>query len=135
MKIDAAEGKIKVGALWWRQHKAMYAAEAANQDSALVIETDPPPEPMWTCFKGLLHPRPDLNAFKQHMSTLRADGLGKDQVVMMCKSLQMLKYQLDVGHFHTAMEVPEVVRSMQRLIRLRRSMRRSSLALAGMWTH
>eukprot|EP00971_Amphidinium_carterae_P273359 5425198-Amphidinium_carterae.1 len=90
----------------------MYGGESSDSNAVLCVASDPPPEPIWGAFKQLLQVRPSLDAFRQLMSTMKAESVTKDVAVLMAKSLELLKFAVDVVHFHTAMEV---AKAMQRL--------------------
>eukprot|EP00971_Amphidinium_carterae_P072399 1432101-Amphidinium_carterae.1 len=79
----------------------MYGGDATDSNAILYVESDPPPEPIWGAFKQLLQVRPSLDAFRQLMSTMKADSVSRDVTVLMAKSLEMVKFAADVVHFHT----------------------------------
>eukprot|EP00971_Amphidinium_carterae_P018516 365354-Amphidinium_carterae.1 len=56
----------------------MYGGDATDSNAILCVESDPPPEPIWGAFKQLLQVRPSLDAFRQLMSTMKADSVSKD---------------------------------------------------------
>eukprot|EP00971_Amphidinium_carterae_P031040 610931-Amphidinium_carterae.1 len=56
----------------------MYGGESTDSNAVLCVASDPPPEPIWGAFKQLLQVRPSLDAFRQLMTTMKADR-GCDQ--------------------------------------------------------
>eukprot|EP00971_Amphidinium_carterae_P080665 1595857-Amphidinium_carterae.2 len=42
-------GKMRVHALWWRQHKAMYGGESTDSNAVPCVEADPRPERSSSC--------------------------------------------------------------------------------------